>query len=687
MPREQLKRRALRNQSLLLLLLENEICRMATWANPTDQKIGYFPDVTRFARNAEMTESGWQNLVVDAWVADPRLAVQLTHRFSHPAVRRELTSLICKFPGELVREPDALPLLIEQLRAGGGPGQQQLPAATASHGHLSLSKSVMRNSGSGDIVVPLGSAGGIFNNLAAPLTFREQKFLMYWSAVPPITSTAYLASAHSRNPLALQYAMRALECFPVDVTFFYIPQLVQALRHDQSGYVERAIISSAKISQHFAHQIIWNMKANMFKDEESLVADSLKPSLDRVVEQIVDGLSGDDRVYYEKEFSFFGEVTGISGKLKPFIKKSKAEKKRKIDEEMRKIQVEPGVYLPSNPDGTVVDIDYDSGRPLQSHAKAPFMATFIISRPQVSADEVQELLKESERTVTPPGRLDDEESVSSAALSTSSVSDVDASNAIGIGLPVIEETRSLSAQIELAQSDEQPDIVVNDYAEVGASQPLDTGKDIDAEFLASKLTQTKIQAFRSYGSVISDAPDLIGISSRLTETPVSRPSRDATRSRSATAGAMDKSVDPPMRKRNSSSAHPSLARSATDRSKSDSKRQRDLVVYRLSAIFKVGDDCRQDVLALQLIAVFKNIFTSCGLDLYLFPYRVVATAPGCGVIDVIPNSMSRDQMGREKVNSLSDYFATKYHGVDSIQYQQARSNFVQSLAAYSVLSY
>ena len=40
---------------------------------------------------------------------------------------------------------------------------------------------------------------------------------------------------------------------------------------------------------------------------------------------------------------------------------------------MRKIKVDVGVYLPSNPESIVVGIDYDSGRPLQSHAKVSFI--------------------------------------------------------------------------------------------------------------------------------------------------------------------------------------------------------------------------------------------------------------------------------------------------------------------------
>jgi phosphatidylinositol 4-kinase len=51
-----------------------------------------------------------------------------------------------------------------------------------------------------------------------------------------------------------------------------------------------------------------------------------------VVDEIVNGLSGEDRSFYTREFTFFNEVTGISGKLKPFIKSSKEEKKVSVED-------------------------------------------------------------------------------------------------------------------------------------------------------------------------------------------------------------------------------------------------------------------------------------------------------------------------------------------------------------------
>jgi phosphatidylinositol 4-kinase len=44
-------------------------------------------------------------------------------------------------------------------------------------------------------------------------------------------------------------------------------------------------------------------------------------------------------------------------------------------------------------------------------------------------------------------------------------------------------------------------------------------------------------------------------------------------------------------------------------------------------------------------------------------------------------------MGRAKVNDLQGFFISKYGGEDSVSYQKARQNFIQSMAAYSVACY
>ena len=49
---------------------------------------------------------------------------------------------------------------------------------------------------------------------------------------------------------------------------FYIPQLVQATRYDDLGYVKEFIKKISKESNLVAHQLIWNIQTNMFRSVE-----------------------------------------------------------------------------------------------------------------------------------------------------------------------------------------------------------------------------------------------------------------------------------------------------------------------------------------------------------------------------------------------------------------------------------
>ncbi|XP_042500732.1 phosphatidylinositol 4-kinase alpha 1-like [Macadamia integrifolia] len=105
-----------------------------------------------------------------------------------------------------------------------------------------------------------------------------------------------------------------------------------------------------------------------------------------------------------------------------------------------------------------------------------------------------------------------------------------------------------------------------------------------------------------------------------------------------------------------------------------------------ACIFKVGDDCRQDVLALQVISLLKDIFEAVGLNLYLFPYGVLPTDPERGIIEVVPNSRSRSQMGETTDGGLYEIFQQDYGPVGSASFEAARDNFIISSAGYAVAS-
>lgn len=112
----------------------------------------------------------------------------------------------------------------------------------------------------------------------------------------------------------------------------------------------------------------------------------------------------------------------------------------------------------------------------------------------------------------------------------------------------------------------------------------------------------------------------------------------------------------------------------------------------ISCIFKVNDDLRQDILALQVIKLFQKIFKKCDLDLYVHPYRCISNRTGDdlllgGIIECIPNSNSRDQLGKKHELNLHEYFLKLYGNENTPEYKAARLNFIKSLAAYCVVSY
>nr|CAD7444999.1 unnamed protein product [Timema bartmani] len=460
----------LKKRNLILDLMALEINFLILWHNPVcnaDLQVPGEDQISSWHLKG-IKHVVWRNHLKMCWGLSPSLAVYMAIRLSNPRlVERELSRLVTLNPLSVAHIPEAL------------------------H-YLTNSRALINDN-------------------------RELVHTLVWAPASAVVALAYFSRQFPPHPITAQYAVRVLRNCSINSLMFFVPQIVQALRHDILDYMAELIKDIANKSQILAHQLIYNMRTNMFLDEDMSFKDELHDVLEHLIDSIVSSLTGAAKSFYLTEFEFFGKMTDISSHLKTFPKGPR--RRQACLEALSRIELQPGCYIPTNPEAMVIAIDNKSGTPMQSAAKAPYLAMFRLRHCGIT-----ELEK----------------------LATSVFTNTDSSG-------------------------------LNPCA------------------LAEEIWQ--------------------------------------------------------------------------------------------GAIFKVGDDVRQDMLALQVINIFQNVFQQVGLDLYMFPYRVVATGPGSGVIECIPDAKSRDQLGRVTDIDMYEYFITKYGDETSRGFKNAQRNFIKSMAAYSIVGY
>lgn len=105
------------------------------------------------------------------------------------------------------------------------------------------------------------------------------------------------------------------------------------------------------------------------------------------------------------------------------------------------------------------------------------------------------------------------------------------------------------------------------------------------------------------------------------------------------------------------------------------------------AIFKHGDDLRQDQLILQMITLMDKLLRKENLDLKLTPYRVLATSTKHGFVQFIESITVAEALAFE--GSIQNYFR-KHHPQENAPYGIAppiMDTYVRSCAGYCVITY
>ncbi|KRY56522.1 Phosphatidylinositol 4-kinase alpha [Trichinella britovi] len=675
-------REFLRNRNLILNLVGNEIERLVAWYNPQGlpEKVLPGEDIVEQFRMKIFPDLIAENKIMKdcvrlLWDICPTIAIYIPARFKNlESVKSELGRLVRSNPALVRHIPAALPYL-----------------ATVQ---------TIENNGSEQI---------------KNCNFQLDHMLM-WAPVSPACALSFFSRQYPSHPTTAQYAIRVLKEYHPSVLLSYIPQIIQAVRYDPFNCVAEFILSMAKKSQLLAHQFIWNMQTNMYLDEEGKQKDPvLYEKLNSIMADLINSLSGEAKRFYEKEFQFFGEITAISAEIKAFPKGQ--ERKDACLRALSRIKVVQGCYLPSDPEAVVVDIDYSSGTPMQSAAKAPFLARFKVKR--CGGEQVEKLGQEA---IDESVDANDNEQPSDIFWQAA-IFKVGDDVRQEFSYVIIAELKTCWPELKLVtgrprhpQSQgavERLNGVVQDKLAIWMRENGCKRWSMGLKFVQWQINVSVHETTgQSPFKVTFGEEPRIGLESYVLPKSL------------VDAAKTEEEIEEFLTSHEANdedSQNYTLRVPDVDHGPADPKIFLAIVMAECEGFYyTVG--CREgklaskftaadlqvisenilsidevpdteiplrtaDMLALQLMELCLHVFKSIGLNVYLYPYRVVATAPGCGVIQCVPNSKSRDQLGRQTDFGLYEYFLTKFGDETSESFQNARRNFIQSMAAYSVFSF
>lgn len=728
---------------LLMALMSHELDRIVAWHNPANLPHKHLPSEREFTSD-DMSYTELQKLVRTAWEVRPSLAVKLLRRYRQSAVRAELEQLVRDDPDAILDEPDAVLLLAcEANVASDAPQLRQLAyMAPASF----------------PTILALLSRCNADKNLSAPLFTHRHVAL---------------------------YCVRSMRCFSAETVVFYLPQLVQALRHDRHGILSNFLFGMSQTSVLIAHQLMWLLVTESQVDPPE---HGEKHSAARPMHGFQNQLNGEDtlpsivtalaarieatfpptaRLLYRREFDFFEKMTEISGKLLKEVKPlkeadaTKAKRRAAIKKYLLGLRDEARVnaersregatdvgglgagaygalgggagvagsdpsevlYMPTDPTKRVVSVDIESGNPMQSAAKCPYLLVFRVTAfdgPDATlraaeAEERRRRRREERRRLRmlESGNVEGHGSrFSRARAEWKGRKGVLDSNMRRVGTKLKRATRKrvrraatsarkagsrlkggvrrVGTKLKRAtrprgqgSRESMDDVLADGEHERSSDEGLTSGSD-----LASETADVNVDPLDGQDEVHVDVESVgaeeskdAGVEHPSPGGPAARtPSKKRAKSRQPVRQQLARALR--------------MGRKGQHARKPHGVRAPPVAATSVQAcIFKVYDDCRQDALAIQVIQLFKAAFDRTGLGLFLYPYRVIPSRTGPdkavgGIIECVPNVKSRDEIGKDDGSkTLMEYFQNKFGRPDGKPFEVARRNMIRSLAAYAVVCF